>query len=143
MRLCVERSLLRCECGDSTGEFFFSFSASEGTFKGHFPNHPILPGVFQLEMARLACERVTGRRLEIERIDRAKFSRPILPEEEIRLSVKIQSAEGVLHAYASFSVSGEQAGGASLVLRSRGTREHGTGRFLMRPQTLDETSVCP
>ena len=72
-----------------------------------------------MEMARFACERVTGRRLEIERIERAKFARPILPEEEIRLSVKIQPCEGVLHAQATFSVSGEQAGGASMVLRSR------------------------
>ncbi len=127
MRPCVERSLLRCECGDSTGEFFFSFSASEGTFKGHFPRHPILPGVFQLEMAKFACERVTGRRLEIEKIERAKFSRPILPEEEIRLSVKIQSGEGILHAQAIVFVSSEQAGGVSLVLRSRGTRERGAG----------------
>lgn len=55
MRSCIERSLLHGDRRDSGGEFLFSFAAEEDTFKGHFPNHPILPGVFQLEMTRFAC----------------------------------------------------------------------------------------
>ena len=120
MRPSIERSLVRYECDEAGGEFFFSYAASEGVFKGHFPEYPILPGVFQIEMAKFACERVTGGCLTIERITRAKFSRPIMPEEQIRLSVKIESCEGVLHAQATCSVSGEDAGSVRMVLHGRG-----------------------
>lgn len=118
MRRVVERSLLSCEYGDSGGEFTFSFSLSESTFRGHFPQYPILPGVFQLEMARCACERVTGRNLEIVRIGKAKFTRPIMPEEEIRLAVTLLWREGVLQSQSIVSVSGEQAGSASMFLNT-------------------------
>ena len=118
MRHCVERSLVCCECEESGGEFLFSFAASEPTFAGHFPQQPILPGVFQLEMTRLACERVTNRCLEIEKIKKAKFTRPILPEEEISLSVKVRSHNDTYHAKAAISVSDHQAGRIELVLRT-------------------------
>ena len=38
--------------------FEFKFDPEDPTFAGHFPGHPILPGVFQLEMVRIAAERV-------------------------------------------------------------------------------------
>jgi 3-hydroxymyristoyl/3-hydroxydecanoyl-(acyl carrier protein) dehydratase len=67
-------------------------------------------------MARFACERGTGRRLEIEKIKKAKFTRPILPEEPVSLSVKIQPHDGAWHVQAAFSVRGEEAGSASMIL---------------------------
>jgi 3-hydroxyacyl-[acyl-carrier-protein] dehydratase len=119
MRPCIERSLLHSDCGEAGGEFLFSFAESEGVFLGHFPGYPILPGVFQLEMARFACERGTGRRLEIEKIKKAKFTRPILPEEPVSLSVIIQPRDGAWHVQAAFSVRGEEAGSASMILHGR------------------------
>ena len=35
--------------------FEFRFPAGDPVFTGHFPGRPILPGVFQLEMARWAA----------------------------------------------------------------------------------------
>ena len=36
----------------------FCFRADDPTFAGHFPTRPILPGVFQLEMARMMAEEI-------------------------------------------------------------------------------------
>src|ERR1044071_7006268 len=69
---------------DGTYTFQFRFPVSDPEFAGHFPGHPLLPGIFQVEMTRWASESVLGSRLEIREIVRAKFLRPILPEETIR-----------------------------------------------------------
>ena len=43
---------------DGTAIFEFRFGADDPVFAGHFPNRPLLPGIFQLEMARVAAESV-------------------------------------------------------------------------------------
>ncbi|HZQ48244.1 MAG TPA: beta-hydroxyacyl-ACP dehydratase, partial [Verrucomicrobiae bacterium] len=64
--------------------FEFYFPHTDAVFAGHFPNRPILPGVFQLEMSRLAAEWALQRRLSIREVSKAKFQRPILPDETVR-----------------------------------------------------------
>ena len=44
------------EPGDGAMAFAFRFAANDPAFAGHFPTRPLLPGVFQLEMARRAAE---------------------------------------------------------------------------------------
>ena len=69
----------------------FRFAADQPVFAGHFPGHPILPGVFQLEMARVAAETILNGAMRVREITKAKFRRPILPAETIRLELKLST----------------------------------------------------
>jgi 3-hydroxyacyl-[acyl-carrier-protein] dehydratase len=101
---------------DGATRFEFRFSADDPTFAGHFPGGPILPGVFQLEMARAAAEWLLAGALTMREISKAKFQRPILPEETVRLALKVSEADGLIRARAIFSVNGQPAGETALSL---------------------------
>jgi 3-hydroxyacyl-[acyl-carrier-protein] dehydratase len=74
------------------------FPPGLAVFGGHFPGHPLVPGILELEMVRAVMERFwPGSPLRINSIDKAKFVREIKPGERIRLS-------------AAFSPSGENKG---------------------------------
>lgn len=121
MRECIERAVVSppepAEEGGTALEF--RFGAGEAVFAGHFPQRAILPGVFQLEMARAAAERASGQAFAIARIQKAKFSRPIGPDETIRLEIRVTMEDGEIHARARLSVGGERAGESSLLLAPR------------------------
>jgi 3-hydroxymyristoyl/3-hydroxydecanoyl-(acyl carrier protein) dehydratase len=75
-----------------------------------------LPGVFQLEIVRLAAEWIQNRALAVQEIAKAKFQRPILPGETLKLNLKLTEADGVISARANFSCGGQPAGEALLKL---------------------------
>ena len=63
-------------------------SVNEGFFAGHFPNHPVMPGVLIIEsMAQTAAVLVVetlgpdaaGKLVYFMSIDGAKFRRPVVP----------------------------------------------------------------
>ena len=100
--------------GDTMLEF--RFGAQDPTFAGHFPGRPILPGVFQLELTRVAAELVLQCPLSVREIRKAKFQRPILPGETVRLELKVSAHDPEIRARASFSVDGQLAGETVLLL---------------------------
>jgi 3-hydroxymyristoyl/3-hydroxydecanoyl-(acyl carrier protein) dehydratase len=100
--------------GAATAEF--RFGANDPVFAGHFPHRPILPGVFQLELARVVAEKVLGCPLFVREIARAKFQQPILPEETVRVDLKLTEKDGIVQAYAGFTVGGRAAGETTLLL---------------------------
>lgn len=87
----------------------FVFDAECPVFAGHFPGRPLLPGVFQIEIARLVAERIRGTSLHIREISRSKFSRAILPTETVRVTVKLSSTETPT-VRATFTTAGWPAG---------------------------------
>jgi len=101
---------------DGSTVFEFKFAASDPVFAGHFPGHPILPGVFQLEMVRGAAELVLNCQLGIREIRKSKFQRPILPDEITRVELKLTEKEGSIEARAGFSVGGQPAGETAMLL---------------------------
>ena len=101
---------------DGTAVFEFRFGGSDPTFAGHFPGGPILPGVFQLEMTRAAAEWTLDGALIVCEISKAKFQRPILPEETVRLALKLSEAGERVRARALFTVAGQPAGETVLSL---------------------------
>jgi 3-hydroxymyristoyl/3-hydroxydecanoyl-(acyl carrier protein) dehydratase len=105
---------------DGASLFEFRFPASDPTFAGHFPMRPILPGVFQLEMARFAAERLLNCALALREVPKAKFLRPILPDEAVRLIIKLTEAGNSVQVRANFSVAGRPAGETFLVLWRNG-----------------------
>src|SRR5471030_1382258 len=118
----MQRSIAAARIGepqknaDGANVFEFCFRAGDPLFAGHFPNHPLLPGVFQLEIARVAAESILNCPLAVREISKAKFQRPILPDETVRLELKLSEASGTIQARASFSVKGQPAGETILLL---------------------------
>ena len=103
---------------DGRAVFEFRFAADDPVFAGHFPGNPILPGVFQLELARISAESVLKCPLALREISKAKFRLPISPTETIRVELKLTEKDGVVQARASFSV-GDQPAGETILLLGR------------------------
>jgi 3-hydroxymyristoyl/3-hydroxydecanoyl-(acyl carrier protein) dehydratase len=101
---------------DGAPVFEFKFAANDPTFAGHFPGQPILPGVFQLEMARVAAEWAMACPLVVSEVIKSKFQRPILPDETVRVELKLTEADGAIRSRANFSVNGQAAGETTLSL---------------------------
>tara|TARA_B100001057_G_C22784702_1_gene925078 strand:- start:173 stop:607 length:435 start_codon:yes stop_codon:yes gene_type:complete len=72
------------------------FKKDEYFFEGHFPNNPIVPGVIIVEaMAQTAGIVVSYKLREFKEksvlfmsVNKAKFRKPILPNEEVSIEVK-------------------------------------------------------
>ena len=103
---------------DGRAIFEYQFPAEDPVFAGHFPGNPILPGVFQLELTRMATEAVLKCRLVLHEISKAKFRLPISPKETIRVELKLTEKEGLIQARAAFSV-GTQSAGETILLLGR------------------------
>lgn len=95
---------------DGTMIFGFRFPASDPTFAGHFPTRPLLPGIFQIEIARFAAELLLQQPLFLREVTKAKFLRPIIPEETVRVELKLAEKADMMQVRASFSVTGQAAG---------------------------------
>ena len=59
----------------------------EPCFEGHYPGHPILPGVFLVEMMQRAVQRYAwerlGRPVRLQTLTTARFSAPVGPGDEV------------------------------------------------------------
>jgi 3-hydroxyacyl-[acyl-carrier-protein] dehydratase len=71
-------------------------SVNEPFFEGHFPNHPVMPGVLIIEsMAQTAAVLVVetlgaeaaGKVVYFMSIEGAKFRRPVVPGDQLRIQV--------------------------------------------------------
>jgi 3-hydroxymyristoyl/3-hydroxydecanoyl-(acyl carrier protein) dehydratase len=95
---------------DGTALLEFRFNPEDPTFAGHFPGRPLLPGVYQLEMTRSAAELALKSAVVVREIIKAKFSRPIIPAELIRVELKLSDKPPIVQVRAGFSVNGQPAG---------------------------------
>jgi 3-hydroxyacyl-[acyl-carrier-protein] dehydratase len=78
-------------------------SINEAFFQGHFPNHPVMPGVLIIEaMAQTAAILVVktlgpdaaGRVVYFMSVEGAKFRRPVIPGDQIRIHCTKQRSRG-------------------------------------------------
>ncbi len=79
---------------------------NEPHFMGHFPGHPIMPGVLIIEaLAQTAAvlvvktlgEHVAGKLVYFTSIEEAKFRKPVTPGDSLHLYVKIIRSRGMLY----------------------------------------------
>jgi 3-hydroxymyristoyl/3-hydroxydecanoyl-(acyl carrier protein) dehydratase len=77
------------EPGHLTG--LFRFPGSSGVFSGHFPGKPILPGIAQILAALLVAGKGTAPPLR--QIKRCKFTRAVLPNEDVSVNVRLSGGE--------------------------------------------------
>jgi 3-hydroxyacyl-[acyl-carrier-protein] dehydratase len=127
LRDCIAAALVGAPVNQPDGTWLceFKFPAADPVFAGHFPGRPLVPGIFQIELVQLAAETILRSSLELRTIDRAKFLRPILPEENIRLHLKLAQKNHIITTRARLVVGGQAAGEAVIQLW-RKELEHGS-----------------
>ena len=104
---------------DGVSVLQFCFRAEDPIFAGHFPTHPVLPGVFQLEMACVAAGLVLQHPVALREVSKAQFLVPIGPGETVRLELKLSGPTDKIQVHARFSVNGRPAGEALLLLAQK------------------------
>lgn len=103
---------------------------NEPFFSGHFPDHPIMPGVLILESIAQATGILafkTGNALPEEGklyylvgIDEARFKQPVLPGDQLHLRVQInKSKRGIWKFKGEASVDGNVVASADIMCAER------------------------
>ena len=99
-------------------------AANEPMLQGHFPDRPIMPGVLIIEaVAQLAglWELIQhpenrGRGLALLGVDRARFRRPAVPGDVLRLEAHyVRRRRDVIQFVGSASVDGEKAADVNIL----------------------------
>jgi 3-hydroxyacyl-[acyl-carrier-protein] dehydratase len=85
-------------------------SINENFFQGHFPQHPVLPGVLIIEsMAQTAAVLVVetlgptaqGKLVYFMTVDNAKFRKPVVPGDQMHVHVKKERQRGNIWKFAA------------------------------------------
>jgi len=105
-----------------------NLTVNELFFQGHFPGHPVMPGVLQMEalaqVAGILLNRLFGGEGKISyfaAIDNARFRRPVIPGDQLRLEVDIIKAKPRLSKVHAKAFVGDQlASSADLMFSSAG-----------------------
>ena len=78
-------------------------TVNEPFFNGHFPGHPVMPGVLVLEALAQACAILAYKSAPIDpsrmvtylmAIDGAKFRKPVVPGDRLQLEVELLRHKG-------------------------------------------------
>ena len=100
-------------------------SCNEPFFQGHFLGHPVMPGVLVLEALAQAGGILTqlshqsgaeGKLFYLVKIDNAKFSRMVVPGDQLTLEVELKRTIRNMALYAAIArVDGEQVACADIL----------------------------
>ncbi|MDR1850078.1 MAG: 3-hydroxyacyl-ACP dehydratase FabZ [Zoogloeaceae bacterium] len=122
--LLVDR-VLELELGKSI-HAYKNVSINEPFFNGHFPHHPIMPGVLVIEALAQAGGILTLKTEEAKAsadlmfyfvgIDNARFKKPVMPGDQLHLHVNIERRlRGIWKFRAEARVDGEVVAEATLM----------------------------
>lgn len=73
---------------DTVFQHAFTIAHAHPSLPGHFPGHPVVPGVVVLGEVLAAAERWTGRRMAALRLPQVKFVQPLLPGQPARIEIE-------------------------------------------------------
>ncbi len=98
-------------------------TVNEPFFEGHFPEHPVMPGVLIIEALAQTCgilalkkEENKGKLAYFASINNAKFRKPVFPGDTITLEIEvIKHRTKVVQAHGKAKVSGEVVTEADLL----------------------------
>ena len=93
--LMLDEAWIADDCLSAQGRKLMSIN--EPVFQGHFPGHPITPGVLQVAamaqlsnlLFRLTVPVIAGTRITLQHIKRLKFRKPVTPGMSIRVESKL------------------------------------------------------
>ena len=98
---------------------------NEPFFQGHFPGHPVMPGVLVIEalaqaggiLTQLSHQAAaTGKLFYLVKIDNAKFSRMVVPGDRLELHVELKRTIRNMALYLGIArVDGEQVACAEIL----------------------------
>jgi UDP-N-acetylglucosamine acyltransferase len=113
-------------------------SANEPYFVGHFPGAPVFPGVLLCEALAQVGALVTGEGdAALGRIVRARFRRPALPGDVLRLGVEVVNRRGAVHLRGTVTTGDAPVADVELALATpAGPRVHPTA-VVARTAELD------
>ncbi len=66
---------------------------SHPALAGHFPGQPLVPGVVLLDRVLAVAERWLGHGIRLRTLKQAKFSAPLLPEQDAQIELQLQENE--------------------------------------------------
>jgi 3-hydroxyacyl-[acyl-carrier-protein] dehydratase len=126
--LLIDR-VLELELGKSI-HAYKNVSINEHFFQGHFPHHPVMPGVLILEALAQAAGILSFKTMNAKPtddavfyfvgIDRARFKKPVMPGDQLHLHVEIErQMRGIWKYKATARVEDEIVAEASLMCAGR------------------------
>ena len=59
-------------------------------YAGHFPGHPVTPGVIQLQIVHELLERQFSRKLKLDEMVQCKFLKVLNPEETAKITIHLE-----------------------------------------------------
>lgn len=107
-----------------------NITINEPFFVGHFPHHPVMPGVLIMEALAQAAG-ILSFKSENKKptetdvfyfagIDEARFKRPVMPGDQLHLHVQLErQMRGVWKFYGEAKVDGQLAASAKLMCAKR------------------------
>jgi 3-hydroxyacyl-[acyl-carrier-protein] dehydratase len=66
----------------------FTIASDHPCLPGHFPGHPLVPGVVVLEQVILAIQQQTGLHARALRLGQVKFMGPLLPDQTATIALE-------------------------------------------------------
>lgn len=122
----VQRSFVAIANGPNGGVVAtYQFTADLPVFIGHFPNAPIVPGVFLIESVRSAIERHRAAQFSIVSVDEAKFLGPVLPGDSVEVCAHIVQEHSSIRCVADLRTGDAVVARIKLRLRDLVTSEAG------------------
>ena len=112
----VSHSMLGGEPPGMVPTFRFQFRAELPVFSGHFPGHPVVPGIYLIEAVRTACERSLRQDLLFTSIDDVKFTMEVVPGDVVETQISLARVEETWLCHATVRTSRGKAGRFRLTL---------------------------
>ncbi len=82
------------EVDDNRVEATVLLTVNHDVYKGHFPGHPVVPGVIQIQMLRELSEKAVDRKLFIDEVTSAKYLNMIVPgDKPLFIEINIKPTE--------------------------------------------------
>ncbi len=107
-------------CDDTSVRARRRFRPDEDFFRGHFPGRPLVPGVLLIEalaqtFAYLALSRAPDALVYLTGVDRARFRRPVLPDQVVEFYVQLTGVRlGLMSGKGEARVDGTKVADAHL-----------------------------
>ncbi len=88
--------------GDNEYNCLIVFNAGHSIFAGHFPGHPVVPGVCMMEIVKELMQGILNKPLMLSNAGNVKFLQLITPDIQPTISITWKEQEGGYKVNASF-----------------------------------------